>query len=143
MPHKPLTPTISVAGQLSADEIRALAAEGYSTVICNRPDGEEPGQPPLSELQAAAREAGIAFHHIPVSGGQFPESAISAFGEVLDSADGKVMAYCRSGTRSTCLWALSQARTAEPASLIEAGARAGYDLAPLAPALAARHGNNA
>ncbi|MGY6532515.1 TIGR01244 family sulfur transferase [Glycocaulis sp.] len=143
MPHKTLTPQVSVAGQLSADEIRALAAEGYSTVICNRPDGEEPGQPPLSELQAAAKDAGIAFHHIPVSGGQFPESAISAFADALAGADGKVLAYCRSGTRSTCLWALSQARKAEPASLIEAGARAGYDLAPLAPALAARHGDNA
>lgn len=143
MPHKTLTPQVSVAGQLSADEIRALAAEGYSTVICNRPDGEEPGQPPLSELQAAAKDAGIAFHHIPVSGGQFPESAISAFADALAGADGKVLAYCRSGTRSTCLWALSQARREEPASLIEAGARAGYDLSGLAPALAARHGDNA
>ncbi|HCY56454.1 MAG TPA: TIGR01244 family phosphatase [Oceanicaulis sp.] len=143
MPRKTLTPTISVAGQLSADEIRALAAEGYTTVICNRPDGEEPGQPPLSELQAAAHESGLAFHHIPVSGGQFPESAIAAFGEAVNTANGKVMAYCRSGTRSTCLWALSQAGKAEPAALIEAGARAGYDLSPLAPALAARHGDNA
>ena len=143
MPHKTLTPKVSVAGQMSADEIRALAAEGYSTVICNRPDGEEPGQPPLAELQAAAKEAGIAFHHIPVSGGQFPDSAVSAFADALDAAGGKVMAYCRSGTRSTCLWALSQARREEPAKLIEAGARAGYDLSGLAPALAARHGNNA
>lgn len=143
MPHKTLTPTVSVTGQMSADEIRALAAEGYSTVICNRPDGEEPGQPPLAELEAAAKAAGIAFHHIPVSGGHFPESAISAFADALAGADGKVMAYCRSGTRSTCLWALSQARNAEPASLIETGARAGYDLTGLAPALAARHGDNA
>lgn len=142
MPHKTLTPKIAVAGQLSADAIRDLAEQGFSDVICNRPDGEEPGQPPLAGLEAAAREAGLAFHHIPVSGGQFPESAIAAFGEALDAATGKVMAYCRSGTRSTCLWALSQARKEEPASLIEAGARAGYDLSGLAAALAARHGNN-
>jgi sulfide:quinone oxidoreductase len=143
MAHKTLTPRLAVAGQLSADAIRALAGDGFTTVICNRPDGEEPGQPPLSALEAAAKEAGLAFHHIPVSGGQFPDSAIAAFGSVLDSAAGKVMAYCRSGTRSTCLWALSQARKTEPASLIEAGAQAGYDLSGLAPALAARHGDNA
>lgn len=143
MPHKTLTPTLAVAGQLSADAIRDLAEQGFTTVICNRPDGEEPGQPPLAELEAAAAEAGIAFHHIPVSGGQFPESAISAFADVLDAAQGKVMAYCRSGTRSTCLWALSQARSTQPAQLIEAGARAGYDLSGLAPALAARHASRA
>lgn len=143
MAHKTLTPRLAVAGQLSADAIRALAHEGFTTVICNRPDGEEPGQPPLAELEAAAEAAGLAFHHIPVSGGQFPENAIAAFAGVLDTADGKVMAYCRSGTRSTCLWALSQARKTEPASLIEAGAQAGYDLSGLAPALAARHGDNA
>lgn len=143
MPYKTLTPKVAVAGQLSAGAIRDLAGQGFTDVICNRPDGEEPGQPPLAELQAAAREAGIAFHHIPVSGGHFPEQAISAFADALDGAAGKVMAYCRSGTRSTCLWALSQARKEEPASLIEAGAGAGYDLSGLAPALAARHGNNA
>ncbi|KPP82066.1 MAG: FAD-dependent pyridine nucleotide-disulfide oxidoreductase [Oceanicaulis sp. HLUCCA04] len=143
MPHKTLTRRLAVAGQLSADAIRDLAEQGFTTVICNRPDGEEPGQPPLTALEAAAREAGLAFHHIPVSGGEFPESAITAFGEVLEQADGKVMAYCRSGTRSTCLWALSQARHTEPAALIEAGARAGYDLSGLAQALTARHGNNA
>lgn len=142
MPYKTLTPSLAVAGQLSAEAISALADEGFTTVICNRPDGEEPGQPPLATLRAAAREAGLAFHHIPVSGGQFPESAIAAFGEVLEQADGKVMAYCRSGTRSTCLWALSQAQKSEPAELIEAGAQAGYDLSGLAPALAARHGAN-
>lgn len=143
MAHKTLTPRIAVAGQLSADTIRDLAEQGFSDVICNRPDAEEPGQPPLSELEAAAKEAGLAFHHIPVSGGQFPESAVSAFGEVLEGAKGKVMAYCRSGTRSTCLWALSQARQAEPAALIETGARAGYDLSGLMPALVARHGDHA
>lgn len=143
MPHKTLTPAIAVAGQLSAEAIRDLAGQGFTDVICNRPDGEEPGQPPLSELQAAAKEAGLTFHHIPVSGGQFPEEAISAFADALEGADGKVMAYCRSGTRSTCLWALSQARKSEPSSLIEAAARAGYDLSGLALALAARHGDNA
>lgn len=143
MAYKTLTSRITVAGQLSADAIRDLAEQGFSDVICNRPDAEEPGQPPLSELQAAAKEAGLAFHHIPVAGGQFPEQAIRAFADALEAADGKVMAYCRSGTRSTCLWALSQARHNEPAALIEAGARAGYDLSGLAPALVARHGDNA
>lgn len=143
MVHKTLTPRLAVAGQLSADAIRDLAEQGFSDVICNRPDGEEPGQPPLAGLEAAAREAGLAFHHIPVSGGQFPEDAITAFGKTLEQAEGKVMAYCRSGTRSTCLWALSQAGQAKPSSLIEAGARAGYDLSGLAPALTARHAGKA
>jgi uncharacterized protein (TIGR01244 family) len=141
MTYRMLSPRFCVAGQLDAEAIRALAGEGFTTVICNRPDGEEPGQPPRARLEAAAHEAGLDFHFIPVSGGQFPADSVEAFAAALAGAKGKALAFCRSGMRSTCLWALASAGTAEPAGIIAAAAEAGYDISGLAPALHARHGD--
>ena len=92
MPHKTLTPKVSVAGQMSADEIRALAAEGYSTVICNRPDGEEPGQPAGAEIQTAAEAAGLAYRAVPISGRPGPEQA-RAQAEAAPVVDEACMAW--------------------------------------------------
>src|SRR3546814_19554564 len=81
-------------------------------MICNRPDGEEPGQPTVSSVRDAAEAAGIAFHHIPVSGGEFPDVAIKAFAKVREEADGKVLAFCRTGTRSITPDALAKLENA-------------------------------
>lgn len=70
--------TLAVAPQMAPEELAGLAAQGFAAVICNRPDGEEPGQPPLDEMRRAAQEAGLAFHHIPVAGGLFPPAAVAA-----------------------------------------------------------------
>ncbi|WP_370031128.1 TIGR01244 family sulfur transferase [Qipengyuania mesophila] len=125
----------AVAPQLRPEDLPALAKAGFRTLICNRPDGEENGQPEATEMAVAAEAAGMAFHHIPVSGGEFPVAAIEAFGRVRSEAEGKVLAYCRTGTRSITLDALANCDRLEGDALIERAREAGYDLSALRPRL--------
>lgn len=125
---------ILVAPQIDKDAVAAAKAEGVRLIINNRPEGESPDQTPGAEIEAEAQAAGIAYVAIPVSPGGFSEAQVSAMVEALDSAEGPVLAYCRSGTRSTLLWALAQSSLGEhPAELSEKAAEAGYDLSPVAP----------
>jgi uncharacterized protein (TIGR01244 family) len=98
-------------------------------VINNRPDGEEPGQPTSAEIEAAAKAAGLAYAHIPVRGGPTPDQ-VEAEREILNSAPGPVLAFCRSGTRSIVTWSIGQALAGERPreELVALGAQAGYDL---------------
>ncbi|HEX5184775.1 MAG TPA: TIGR01244 family sulfur transferase [Allosphingosinicella sp.] len=120
---------IFVSGQIAPSDIAEAAAAGVKTIVNNRPDGEEPGQPTSAEIEAASRAAGLAYRHIPVAGG-FSQSQVEAMAKALE--DGPVLAFCRSGTRSTWLWALARARLGAPAAeLVAMAAAAGYDLAPI------------
>lgn len=123
--------TFAVSPQLGPSDMRGLADAGFGTVICNRPDGEEPSQPTVASMREAAEEAGLAFHHIPVSGGEFPLLAIKAFARVREEADGKVLAFCRTGTRSITLDALANVESETADERIERAERAGYDLSGL------------
>ncbi|WP_333908199.1 TIGR01244 family sulfur transferase [Pontixanthobacter luteolus] len=118
----------AVAPQFQPAEMQTLADAGYVAVICNRPDGEEEGQPTIADMRAAAQDAGLAFHHIPVWGGQFPEAAVAAFGAVRRGTDGPLLAYCRTGTRSITLDTLANTAGLDADGLIERAASAGYDL---------------
>ncbi|HEX8381623.1 MAG TPA: TIGR01244 family sulfur transferase [Allosphingosinicella sp.] len=124
-----------VAGQIRPDDMPRIAAEGVTMIVNNRPDGEEPGQPFAAEIEVAAREAGIGYRHIPVAGGLYPDQ-VQAMAEALEAAEGRTLAFCRSGTRSTYLWALARAqagdKVGEIAGKVEA---AGYDLTPILPYL--------
>ena len=124
--------TLSVAPQMLPDEVAALAAQGFTALVCNRPDGEEPGQPALDEMRRAAQEAGLAFHHIPVAGGQFPPAAVAAFAAIRRGTPGKVLAYCRTGTRAATLDALANIQGLTAAERIARAQAAGYDLSALA-----------
>ncbi|MEM6491518.1 MAG: TIGR01244 family sulfur transferase [Pseudomonadota bacterium] len=135
MPLRPVTPDFAVAPQIAVDEIPAIAAAGYKTVIVNRPDGEDPGQPTMDEMRAAAEAAGMTFVEIPVVSGRFTPDAVDATRSAIETAGGPVFAYCRSGTRSVTLWALAEASTRGADAVIAAAADAGYDLSPLRPHL--------
>lgn len=124
--------SFAVAPQLQPDELAALAAEGFTAVICNRPDGEEPGQPALDEMRRAAQDAGLAFHHIPVAGGLFPPAAVTAFAAIRRGTQGKVLGYCRTGTRSITLDALANIGGLSTEERIARAQAAGYDLTALA-----------
>jgi len=101
-------------------------------VINNRPDGEAPDEPQGAEIAAAARAAGIDYLAIPVGQGGFGQPQLDAMAEAIEGADGPVLAYCRSGTRSTLLWALARAKLGDaPAELRVKASAAGYDLAPV------------
>lgn len=123
-----VTEAFAVSPQLKPEDMQELAEAGYRTVICNRPDGEEPGQPALAVMRETAKATGIAFHHIPVAGGEFPEVAVRAFARVREEADGKVLAFCRSGTRSITLDALANIDNSSADVRIERAQRAGFDL---------------
>ena len=119
---------ISVAPQIAAADVAGIAAAGYKTIICNRPDGEGNDQPLFHEIEEAAAGAGIEAHYLPVVSGKVSDEDAAAFGRLLDAAPKPVLAYCRSGTRSITLWSLSRAgRMALPDILAKAKG-AGYDM---------------
>ncbi len=97
----------AVSGQITADDIATLAVEGYATVICNRPDGEEFGQPLASDVAAACEDHGIVFHHIPIDRSGLTQKMVESFREAVTNSDGLVLAYCRSGQRSAVIWQAS------------------------------------
>ncbi len=124
--------TLAVAPQMLPDDVAALAAQGFTALVCNRPDGEEPGQPALDEMRRAAQDAGLAFHHIPVAGGLFPPAAVAAFAAIRRGTPGKVLAYCRTGTRAATLDALANIHGLTAAERIVRAQAAGYDLSAIA-----------
>ena len=128
-----LTDNISVAPQITAADLDALAAQGFRSIINNRPDGEAAGQPASAELQAAAQKAGLAYRHIPVVSGDLQQAQVVAFSEALAKLQSPVLAFCRTGTRSSMLWALQADGTAD--AILDAALAAGYDLSTLRPRL--------
>jgi uncharacterized protein (TIGR01244 family) len=134
----PLSPGLSVTGRLDRVDIDALAQAGVRTIVNNRPDGEDPGQVPAAEARRLAEAHGIAYHHIPITAASLTRADVDAFAAALREAEAPVVAHCRSGTRSTLLWALTRMREgADPLGLIAEAARHGIDIASL-PAVAAR-----
>jgi uncharacterized protein (TIGR01244 family) len=117
-----------VGGQVAPADVAGL---GVAMIVNNRPDQEEPGQPTSDEIAAAAEAAGIAYRHIPVAGG-FSQPQVAQMVDALTAADGPVLAFCKSGTRSIYLWALARARIGDdPDELATKAAAAGYDLTPI------------
>jgi uncharacterized protein (TIGR01244 family) len=128
---RPLSETVWVSGQIQADDIAIFAARGVTIIVNNRPDGEEAGQPPGAEIEAAARAAGLDYVHIPISD-SLSDEKVAAMGEALANAEGNALLFCKSGTRSTFLWALARARQgADADELTVRAAQAGYDLRPI------------
>lgn len=132
MDLRSITDRISVSPQIEAEDIAALKNEGVSLIIMNRPDGEEMGQPGTADLKAEAGAQGLSWIDIPVVSGQFTPIAIEEMASALASTDGKVHAFCRSGTRSCFLWAMAEALKGDmPLALVmDQAAKAGYDLSP-------------
>ncbi len=131
---------LSVAPQIDPSELGALAAQGFRSVINNRPDGEAPDQPSSAAMEAAAERAGLAYASIPVVSGQLQDDQVQAFAAALAEMPTPVLAFCRTGTRSTMLWALGAARTASPDAVLARASEAGYDLSALRQRLVAASG---
>jgi uncharacterized protein (TIGR01244 family) len=130
-----------VAPQIAEEDVAEAARQGIALIVNNRPDGEEPSAPQGGAIAAAATDAGIGYIAIPVGHAGFSHAQIDALDAAMAGADGPVLAYCRSGTRSTHLWALAKARQGEPVDGICAkAAGAGYDLSGLRPMLDALAG---
>ncbi|MBP8231659.1 MAG: TIGR01244 family phosphatase [Rhizorhabdus sp.] len=131
--------SISVAPQISVEDVAAAAAQGFRMVINNRPEQEEPGQPSGDEIREAARAAGLAYVAIPITHGGFSLNQVEAMRDALAKAGGPVLAFCRSGTRSTFVWALARGLEGEDADTLAAkAAAAGYDISPIKPLIGPR-----
>lgn len=104
MEARHITDNLSVSPQVSAQDMPAIASAGFRSIICNRPDGEETGQPTYEEIAAAAAVNGLEMLYLPVIPGEISEADVAAFGVALHDLPCPVLAYCRTGTRSANLW---------------------------------------
>ncbi|KUF37529.1 TIGR01244 family sulfur transferase [Xanthomonas phaseoli] len=137
MKLRSLTPALLVTSQLLPADLPALASLGVASVICNRPDNEQPDQPDHLAMQSARTQAGMRFAYLPVVAGAISQDDVQQFCDVLEQLPAPIAAYCRTGTRSTSLWALAQVRTSRLTAdqVLSVAAGAGYDLSSLAPRL--------
>ena len=121
---------LSVAGQISKDDIAALAKAGFATIINNRPDNEEPGQLDHHDAQAEAKKRGLDYYYLPVVTGNITRNQIAEFDKLLLRSPQPVLAHCRSGTRCYLLWAAGRVlfERASALKLVAQAAVSGYDL---------------
>ena len=127
-----ITDQVFASPQIGLAEVAAAQAQGVALIVNNRPEGESDDQTPGPQIAAAASAAGIDYVAIPVTHAGFSQAQVTAMAEALAGAKGPVLAYCRSGTRSTLLWALAEAsRGGNPAALAASAAKAGYDISPV------------
>ncbi len=124
--------TISVSPQITLEDVAAAKAEGVTLIVNNRPDGEDLSAPQSADIEAAAKAAGIDYLAIPITHSGFSAPQVDAMIGALEGATGKTLAYCRSGTRSTLLWSLAQAKQGvEPDEIARLAGNAGYDITPI------------
>ena len=131
---KTLAENVLASEQISIPDIAAAKAAGVAVIVNNRPDGEDLRAPQSEAVEAEAREIGLRYVSIPIGHSGFSETQVDAMIEVLQSGEGKVLAYCRSGTRSTLLWAISSAKMGDdPDAITQKALAAGYDVSPVRP----------
>lgn len=129
-----VTNDLMVSPQIGLDAVAEAKAQGVTLIINNRPEGESEDQVPGADIEAAAHAAGLEYVAIPITHSGFSQPQVEAMVAALQGAEGKVLAYCRSGTRSTLLWALAEsAQGGDPDSLTNMAAKAGYDVSPVRP----------
>ena len=132
MDLKRINDHVSVSGQISPEDVATLKSLGFVAIVNNRPDGESPDQPAGEAIEAAAKAAGLAYHAIPLGREGVNADLVEKTKAVIEGSDGPVFCFCRSGTRSTTLWALSQAGEMDASDIISQAAEAGYDMSHLA-----------
>ncbi|HBG98654.1 MAG TPA: TIGR01244 family phosphatase [Rhodobacteraceae bacterium] len=143
MEIRPISPHYAASPQLQPADIARAAEAGYKTVVCNRPDDEGEGQPKAAAMAAAARAAGVDFRFLPIKPGSISRDAMAAFNDILATAKGPILGYCRTGNRSATLWALSKAPLLSPDAICAATRAAGFDLAAMRPRLEAAFAGDA
>ena len=127
--------SISVAPQIAIDDVAEIARLGFRTLVANRPDHEEYGQPAMADIEAAAKAEGLEWVYMPVESGNITDQDVERFAPMIRDAEKPVLAFCRSGTRCTVLWALSSARDHQPEEILSRARNAGYAITGLIPRL--------
>jgi uncharacterized protein (TIGR01244 family) len=122
-----------ISGQIAPHEVAELASQGVTMLVNNRPDGEEPGQPLAGDIEAAAEAAGIAYRFVPILRGIGPADVEAMRDAMGEAGDGKLLAFCRSGTRSALTWALARCASGARREEIEERLREeGFNPSPIA-----------
>ena len=127
MPIFKLSESLSVAAQITPQDVPNIAAQGFTTVVCNRPDGEVPDQASMDEIEAACNAAGLLFVRYPVNAMNFPGTELEGLGELFDDPSQSVLAYCRTGTRCANLWVATRSDQDTPEA-IKVARDIGFDL---------------
>ena len=135
MDIRQITERYNVSPQISAEDAADIKAAGITTVICNRPDAEVPPSHQSGAIRAAIEAQGLKFEVLPITHQTMTPDRIAAQAAMIDASEGPVLAYCASGTRSSIVWALSQAGQQSADAILGAVARAGYDLGAMRPTL--------
>ncbi|KUP92305.1 TIGR01244 family sulfur transferase [Tritonibacter horizontis] len=135
MDARTLTPRYSVSPQISVEDVPAIVAAGYTTVICNRPDSEVPPSHQAAAIRAAVEEAGLTFLELPLTHQTMTPENVALQRSYYDAAAGPVLAYCASGTRCSVAWALGLAGEVAVSDIMTTTQNAGYDLSGLRPTL--------
>ena len=133
-----ITEEFTVSPQIEADNVHQIAGAGFRSIMCNRPDGEELGQTDYETIAETARQEGLEVRWVPIVSGMISPEALEEFREALDEMPKPILAYCRSGTRCTMLWAICQHGTMGDAEIERSAAAAGYDVSGLLRQLGAR-----
>jgi uncharacterized protein (TIGR01244 family) len=124
---------VLVSGQIAPHEVAGLAAEGVTMLVNNRPDGEDPDQPLAGEIEEAAAQAGIGYRFVPIIRGIGPADVEEMQKALRESGDGKLLAFCRSGTRSALTLAIAQREEGASADEVQQQLlQAGFDPSPIA-----------
>lgn len=135
MDAREITPRYSVSPQISAEDLPAITAAGFKTVICNRPDEEVPPSHQAETIRAAVEAAGLRFEVLPLTHQTMTAENVARQRELYEGSEGPVLAYCASGTRCSVVWALSQASDMAADDILAKTTAAGYQLDGLRPAL--------
>lgn len=133
-----ITDEFTVSPQIDPADMQEIAKAGFRSVMCNRPDGEEPGQCEFEQIAQAAGAEGLEARSVPIVSGQVTAQAVQDFRKALDEMPKPVLAYCRSGTRCTMLWAIARHGEMDDAEIERRAAEAGYDVSGLLRQLQAR-----
>ena len=128
MAGRKVTEQLSVSPQITVDDLEAIKAAGFRSILCNRPDDEEPGQPDYATIASAATTIGLDIRHQPVMSGGLKEEDVEAFSTIIGDMPSPVFAYCRSGTRCIMLWALGESKERPMEEVLEMARKAGYNL---------------
>jgi sulfide:quinone oxidoreductase len=128
MDIRPLTGELSVSPQITAADLQAVLDAGFKAVVCNRPDSEGADQPNFGEIERAAQALGLQARYLPAVSGKVSDEQGADFGALMAELPKPVLAYCRTGMRSTTMWALSQAGQMPLPQIIERSSKAGFDL---------------
>jgi sulfide:quinone oxidoreductase len=128
MDLRKISDTFSVSPQIAPGDVPGIKEAGFRAIMCNRPDGEDAGQPDIAAIAAAAEAAGLEFRAVPIVSGALSEGDLADFRAALAEMPAPVLAYCRSGTRCTTVWSIVQIGQMPEREIVSAAADAGYDM---------------